>query len=270
MERDDRHFNHETKPGRCFHGFTLVEMLIAMGVLSLFMLGAFSIYRSSSRGFVSGTWRAEEQKRAQLLISALRRDLSRATPCLLRIEADGSHNNVRSTPVYINQDMFRFNDVPVYMDANTNDWECLLVFSIAYPYIDQNATFSTPIEYGKWSGASLWVKQRKLRYIRNSDPTEFSDEPKELPASIVQIPDPFLVNSGADFRPDADQDKVMRFDVSLDGVACIASGTNLASPNTMSLYFEFVRIKNGRETDSKISQSLTVKLASQTTLVPFN
>ncbi|MFZ5951396.1 MAG: PulJ/GspJ family protein [Candidatus Rifleibacteriota bacterium] len=250
-------------------GFTLIEILIAAGVLSLFMTGVFSLYRSGAKGFVAGTWRAEEQKRAQLFLSALSRDLSMANPALLRIEDDGSQTVVQNTPIYVNNNMFRLNTTPVFMDANTKNWTCLLAFSISYPYLEANATFATPLENGKWSGVAIWVKERRVRYVRTSDPNFYSSHPVGMPGAIVEFPGPGTVGPSAEFRPDPDQNRNRDFDFNLDQIACVATGTSLASPGVMEFICRFVRIEGGKKTDGEIVQNVTVKLASMTPIVTF-
>ncbi|GAB4278176.1 MAG: hypothetical protein Kow0029_21370 [Candidatus Rifleibacteriota bacterium] len=249
--------------------FTLVEILIAAGVLSIFMTGVFAIYRSGSKGFVAGSWRAEEQKKAQLFLSALSRDLSMANSGLVRIEADGTKNSVQATPVYVNKGAFRFNTAPAFFNTNVNNWTCLLAFSVSYPYLAANATFSTPVEPGRWSGISVWAKNRKVRYIRTGDPVFYSSTPVGLPGAIVQFPGPGLVKKGGDFEPDNSQNRNHEFDFSLDEIAIVASGTSLASPNGMEIICKFVRYENGKKTESEIIQNVAVKLASMTPVVTF-
>lgn len=250
-------------------GFTLVEILVAAGVLSIFMTGIFSIYRSSSRGFVTGSWRAEEQKKAQLFLSALSRDLSMANSGLMRIESDGSQSPVQATPVYVNSKLFRFNNSPLFMNTNTNNWTCLFAFSISYPYLAANATFTTPVEPGRWSGVSVWAKNRKVRYVRTGSPVKYSSTPVGLPGAIVQFPGPGIVKAGGAFLPDQAQNRNRDFDFSLEEIACIASGTNLASPNGMEIICRFVRYENGKKTSSEIVQNAAIKLASMTSIVSF-
>lgn len=251
------------------HGFTLMEILIAAGVLSLFMTGVFALYRSGSRGFVAGSWRAEEQKRAQIFMSALSRDLSMANAGLLRIEDDGAQTVVQATPIYINSNMFRLNSAPAFMSTDTSNWTCLMAFSISYPFLAANATFSTPLQNGRWSGVAVWAKNRKVRYVRTGDPVFYSSTPAIFPGAIVQFPGPGLVNSGADFHPDSDQNRNRTFDFTLDQIACVATGTSLASPGVMEVICRFVRFEGGRRTEAEVVQNVTVKLASMTSIVTF-
>jgi prepilin-type N-terminal cleavage/methylation domain-containing protein len=264
---EDRLFKMTTKD--CRNGFTLIELMIAAAVLSVFMVGVFSIYRSGSRGFIAGSWRAEEQKKAQLFLSSLSRELSMANPGLIRIESDGTQSSVQPTPVYVNNDFFRFNARPAFLNADTKKWTCLFAFSISYPYIAENATFASPIEYGRWSGVSIWVKDRKIRYIRTGDPVYYSSNPDSLPGAVVQFPGPGIVHDSGDFRPDTNQIRTRDFDFSLDQIACVASGTSLANPLGIEVICRFVRLENRRKTEAEIVQGFAVQLASMTSIVTF-
>lgn len=53
-------------------GFTLMEILIAAGILSMFMTGVFQLYRSGSQSFMLGSWKTRTQKEAQLFLEELR------------------------------------------------------------------------------------------------------------------------------------------------------------------------------------------------------
>ncbi|MFZ5950464.1 MAG: PulJ/GspJ family protein [Candidatus Rifleibacteriota bacterium] len=59
-------------------GFTLVEILIAAGVLSLFITGVFSFYRMGSRMFVAGSWRLQKQKEAERFLNTLKERIEQA------------------------------------------------------------------------------------------------------------------------------------------------------------------------------------------------
>lgn len=54
------------------NGFTLVEILVAAGILSMFMTAVFQLYRSGSQSFMLGSWKTRSQKDAQLFLEELR------------------------------------------------------------------------------------------------------------------------------------------------------------------------------------------------------
>ncbi|MDN5277972.1 MAG: hypothetical protein PWR01_1937 [Clostridiales bacterium] len=60
-------------------GFTLVEVLIAAGVLGLFLTGLFSFYRMGSRMFMSGSWRLQKQKEAERFLVVLKERIEQAS-----------------------------------------------------------------------------------------------------------------------------------------------------------------------------------------------
>ncbi len=59
-------------------GFTLVEILVAAGVLSVFITGVFSFYRMGSRMFVAGSWRLQKQKEAERFLNILKERIEQA------------------------------------------------------------------------------------------------------------------------------------------------------------------------------------------------
>lgn len=53
-------------------GLTLMEILVASAILSMFMAGVFQLYRSGSQSFLLGSWKTRAQKDAQLFLEELR------------------------------------------------------------------------------------------------------------------------------------------------------------------------------------------------------
>ncbi len=53
-------------------GLTLVEIIIAAGILSMFMVGVFQLYRSGSQSFLLGSWKTRAQKEAQMFLEEIR------------------------------------------------------------------------------------------------------------------------------------------------------------------------------------------------------
>lgn len=54
------------------NGFTVIEIMVATGILSLFMVGVFQLYRSGSQSFLLGSWKTRAQKDAQLFLEEMR------------------------------------------------------------------------------------------------------------------------------------------------------------------------------------------------------
>lgn len=59
-----------------YKGFTLVEVLVAAGILMLFMGGVFGFYQMGGKMFNSGSWRQSTQKEAEVLFAQLHQSLS--------------------------------------------------------------------------------------------------------------------------------------------------------------------------------------------------
>lgn len=60
-------------------GFTLVEVLIASAVFTLFITGVFSLYRAGSRMFVSGSWKLTRQKEVERFLTTLKERIEQAS-----------------------------------------------------------------------------------------------------------------------------------------------------------------------------------------------
>ncbi|MBP7633245.1 prepilin-type N-terminal cleavage/methylation domain-containing protein [Candidatus Ozemobacteraceae bacterium] len=60
-------------------GFTLVEVLIATAVFSLFLGGLFSLYRMGSKMFQAGSWKLQKQKEAERFLASLKERLEQAS-----------------------------------------------------------------------------------------------------------------------------------------------------------------------------------------------
>jgi len=247
-------------------GFTLVEILISAGILSLFLGAAFLIFRSGSRSFITGSWRTHEQKAVQIMLGELARELEQSTPNMLRVNADGTNVSILDTPVYINDIIYSFNGVPKNADMNLSKWTCLMVFGITRPYYEANATFSTPIVPGKWSGVSLWARRRVLRVLRTGNPTLFGTTPDTMPGTVLRVPGAALVTSSGNFRPDTEFNRNRDVTSCLDRFSVVASST---SPTSLRLVGRFVRIENGLPGTTWFEQAVTVKLASNSVVTSF-
>ncbi len=91
-------------------GFTVVEIMVAAGILSLFMVGVFQLYRSGTQSFLLGSWKTRAQKDAQMFLEELRtimevsgnalvfRDTVIDPPLLLPVHL---HSGANNTPLPI-------------------------------------------------------------------------------------------------------------------------------------------------------------------------
>ncbi|MFZ2961270.1 MAG: hypothetical protein WA705_30715 [Candidatus Ozemobacteraceae bacterium] len=249
-------------PGTSTRGMTMVEILISCAVLAVFLGGVFGIYRSGARSFSAGSWRATEQKRAQICFSELLRDLEQSSPRILRILADGSWDGFIS-PVWVNSALYS-TGAPKWLETNFADWTCLLAFNITRPFKQANATFSSPLERGQWTGVSLWAKQRQLRYIRGNSPTVWNKTPKPMPVVITDYA-PALVQPGTEFVPCLEHIHDTIAHTALSHMAITSMGTR---EKTVTIRGRFTRFYQG-EPGIVFEESITPKLASGSVVKPF-
>lgn len=110
-------------------GFTLVEIIVAASVFTLFFLGAFNLYRMGSNMFLRGSWKLQKQKEAERFLAILRE----------RLEMASSPSVVSAGSV---------NDLPVHIYALASGTEVLepvgdvrlLLFAICKPNVEPTAT----------------------------------------------------------------------------------------------------------------------------------
>ena len=67
----------QDKPVR---GFTLVELIVSMGILSIFFAGAFAAYKMGGDMFLSGSWRLRKQKDSERFLAILRNKIEMTGP----------------------------------------------------------------------------------------------------------------------------------------------------------------------------------------------
>jgi len=70
--------------------FTLVEIIIASAVFSLFCTGVFSFYRMGSRMFVSGSWKIQKQKETERFLLVLKERIEQASNATMIDQVAGS------------------------------------------------------------------------------------------------------------------------------------------------------------------------------------
>ncbi|RCK80247.1 MAG: hypothetical protein OZSIB_3429 [Candidatus Ozemobacter sibiricus] len=80
-------------------GFTLVEILIAAGLLSALLLTFFGMFRSSTGQFQAGSWRHVTQKDAQVFLNHLRSLIEKANhPYVLE---SGNQRPIENQPIML-------------------------------------------------------------------------------------------------------------------------------------------------------------------------
>lgn len=80
-----------------FTGFTLIEIIIASAIFTMFMTGVFSFYRMGSRMFVSGSWKLNKQKETERFMSILKERIEQASNAT-QIDPGGGPGSVIVAP----------------------------------------------------------------------------------------------------------------------------------------------------------------------------
>lgn len=155
------------------HGVTMVEILVATTVFSLFMAAAFGIFRSSQEGFESGHWRIQRQKEAQFFLLRLKEVMEKANHAY-EVMPDGQ--TVRAggiRPVYINGTWFN----RVASSSNNG----VMYFSISTPYKGAVPELGQPISTGIWKGVGLECSNGKMRCYMTG---VWNNLPTSVPADV--------------------------------------------------------------------------------------
>jgi len=132
--------------GRNGSGFTLTEVLIACGVLSLLLTALFGVFRGGSAGFKSGQWQLQTQKKAQLFLVQLRELLEKAN----NAESYFSNSTPTVNPLPIYAKTGFINNVTPISGATG-----LMFFSVTTSYNSANPLIGAPETRGTWAGVSL-------------------------------------------------------------------------------------------------------------------
>lgn len=174
---------------RRFHGFTVLEIVIAAGLLSGLFLGVFQIFRSGSDSFKVGSWRIQTQKQAQTFLTRLRELLERANPPMI-LESGSLPVPVTSQPITLHTG---FNSGPVTL-AGTGG---ILYFSVSKaaqrPGVD-GGLIGVSSEDGVWTGVSLAYGplpdgQHQLILVQSGQTNDLDDWfglPYDMPGSDFQ------------------------------------------------------------------------------------
>jgi Tfp pilus assembly protein PilE len=130
-------------------GFTLVEVLIAAGVLSLFLVGLFAFYRMGSRMFMAGSWKLNKQKEMERFITILKERMEQASNAVQVDPGAGDPDDqmVESTSNFVSIE----GDTAV---TRPEDDTRLMLFSICKP--DMTAFGNDPAQPGQGPGLILY------------------------------------------------------------------------------------------------------------------
>ncbi len=134
--------------------FTLVEILIATGLLSLVIVSAFTLSNSSNRSFEMGSWRINRQKAAQLFLIRFKETFERVNHANI-VRADGEITRVGgSRDIVVAQ--------PWYNKIASTTNSGILFASITKPCVDANVELGTEEVRGVWKGVGLESHDKKL------------------------------------------------------------------------------------------------------------
>jgi Tfp pilus assembly protein PilE len=149
-----KHFNKKL-------GFTLVELLIATGLLSLVILSAFSLSTSSNKSFEAGSWRIGRQKAAQLFLLRFKDTLERVN------HANAVSSNGTTTRVGGSRDIVVA--APWYNKVASTTNSGILFGSITEPFIEANPELGTDEVRGIWKGVGLECFNKTLSLYQTGD-----------------------------------------------------------------------------------------------------
>lgn len=142
-------------------GFTLVEMSIAMGLLSLLFIGAFSVFSDSNKAFNAGTWRLNRQKEAQRFLLFFKEHIEKASHAYT-LKSDGSKILIRNIDISVASTYFNT------LASSTNSG--ILFASSCTPIQEPNPELGIEkIVEGIWKGYSLECFNQKLAFVQTGD-----------------------------------------------------------------------------------------------------
>lgn len=182
------HLHHPTRPtGRSptGHGYTLVELLVAFGVFTLFFGGLFALYRIGSNAFTAGSWKLTRQKEAQRFLQIVKERIEQASNfSVLTIVTGADGMTITPAPVYVpvapNAD-FVVNDL---WTRNTS--QNILLFSVCKPNIGPNT--------GLWCGHAFKVQRRSVQLFSSAQSGAFSTGVAGFPPAPPAAPNAWIAN----------------------------------------------------------------------------
>ena len=135
-------------------GVTMVELLIATGVFSLFMFSIYGVFEYSRSGFNSGSWRIQRQKQAQTFLLRLKELLERSSHAYA-VAPNGATSKVADRPTVINGTWYN------KVASTTNHG--ILYFSITTPFVPEQPELGQEKRMGIWKGVGLDCKDKTLK-----------------------------------------------------------------------------------------------------------
>ena len=139
-------------------GFTLVELSIAAGLLSLVIIAGFAVFNNSGKAFSAGSWRLARQQEAQRFLLKFKENIEKASNAY---EFTGNSNNmIASIPISIST---KYNN----MFAASTESTGVLYTSSVTPIQQVNQELGINImRKGIWKGYSLECRNNVLSFTQ--------------------------------------------------------------------------------------------------------
>lgn len=232
-------------------GYTLMEILIAASILSVFFAFMYKVFSGSSDSFNAGAWRVATQKQAQLFLVSLKGMLEKANYADTIAANGGIGVNYATQPIYINTDYFNKSGDCSGVSAQ------VLFFAITQPKIAQQSSLGIAGNNGLWSGVSLYCQNGKLTLKRTGDWDAEFQTPFGAPIQLHAV-------LPADF-PGLPANEGFRISLnevgSLSIFVSIATDTpNIATGTTVEVSVTMVHMKNNVPTGAKLTEQVKAKL----------
>ena len=225
--------------------FTLVELSISAGLLSLIVLAITSIYSNSSKGFRASSWRLTRQKEAQQLLLHFKEAMEKRSHYNI-IRATGKKERLQDVYVVIAGDYYN----KIASAANTG----IVFASHCTPVIESNPALNTVARQGVFKGYSLECYNKTLSFVQSSNKEYLMRSINSYPGnSLPPLSDDNIVlnqkNGDSTVKVgDVDSIKVTTYD------------TNLASETSL-LTLQITMVMPNSDGKVVVKEEITAKLS---------
>jgi len=151
------------------NGFTVLEIMIAAGILSMFMVGVFQIFRSGSQSFLLGSWKTRAQKEAQVFLEELRTILEISGNALVLKDTEIDKSGL----------------LPIHLHSGANDTALaiggvngVIGFANMVTPCTLHSTLAPVRQPGTWVGAVLAAENGSLHLRTYVEPSDMPADPQ--------------------------------------------------------------------------------------------
>lgn len=145
-------------------GFTLIEIIVASGILSLFMIGVFQLHRSGSQSFALGFWKSRAQKDAQSFLEEFRTVVEMSGNAI--VFQDTAIDSSLLLPLQIDANC---QNTELSLSSLTND--TMIAFMNTVSPCTLHSNLAKIKETGKWFGTVMSANKGTLELRYYSDPS---------------------------------------------------------------------------------------------------